>query len=452
MLQDLGLTQNQARVYLSTARIGPATITEIAKHSKVRREEIYRLLPDLEKIGLVERMLGKPMRIRTPDVKSAMSTLLQHERSKAQERISKLTEKTDMIEEYLAEAGLDVSVQSDVDDDFALLAEKESIRTRVHEMVNNSKSTIDVIYSRQNIVWFLSSQSQLLIEAAKRNVRIRLLSNPTTGKDRIPKIIDRRFPDTSMVELKYITEIPTNYITIDNKVALIITSLKHQPNAHNLYTTNENLVTLVQKIFEMSWNESAYWKTSEEIMITDQPQTIPDHLGQPRNILCVYLTNKRKEKVITKLMKENFENNKSVLYLCPTSDFNGIKGHLKSSGVDVDTKLNSGEFQLEDVNAFFIDGDSFIIERAVDRLDEIYFHNHEKGFNGVVVIIDTEFLFNNKMTDSITRFEEEISKIIDANLTVMCVYDENSILQTQDPIGLFTKICIHHDKILTERD
>ena len=88
LLTDLGLTQNEAKVYLTTAKIGPATISDVADHSGVRREEIYRLLPDLEKAGLIERMMGKPMRIRTPDVKSAMSTLIDHERAMAQQRIS----------------------------------------------------------------------------------------------------------------------------------------------------------------------------------------------------------------------------------------------------------------------------------------------------------------------------------------------------------------------------
>ena len=263
ILEDLGLTQNQAKVYLSTAKIGPATVSDIAKHSKVRREEIYRLLPDLERIGLIERLLGKPQRIRTPDVKAAMETLLQHERVRAQARIAEVTEKTDMIQEYLVKTGLDVEPQSDIDDDFALLEEKESIRTRVHEMIKKTESHIDVSYTRPNIVWFLSSQSQLLIEAIDRNVKIRLLSNPIKEKDRIPKIIERRFSETASVELKYITEVLINYLIIDNKEALIITSSKHQPNAHNLYTTNKNLVTLVQRAFEMSWSESANWKTAQ---------------------------------------------------------------------------------------------------------------------------------------------------------------------------------------------
>jgi len=56
MLIDFGLTGNQARVYLAIARLKLATVGQISKVSKVRREDVYRILPKLEKMGLVEKL------------------------------------------------------------------------------------------------------------------------------------------------------------------------------------------------------------------------------------------------------------------------------------------------------------------------------------------------------------------------------------------------------------
>jgi sugar-specific transcriptional regulator TrmB len=65
LLLGLGLNLTQARVYLSILRLDRAKVGQISKFSKVRREEVYRILPALEKMGLVERILGKPtMRAR----------------------------------------------------------------------------------------------------------------------------------------------------------------------------------------------------------------------------------------------------------------------------------------------------------------------------------------------------------------------------------------------------
>jgi len=63
LLIGLGLSLNQARVYLAILQL-QKTAGQIAKFSKVRREDVYRILPTLEKMGLIERWLGKPTEIR----------------------------------------------------------------------------------------------------------------------------------------------------------------------------------------------------------------------------------------------------------------------------------------------------------------------------------------------------------------------------------------------------
>jgi sugar-specific transcriptional regulator TrmB len=55
-LTCLGLTLCQARVYLALARSGMSTAKTISKVSKVTREDIYRIMPTLQKLGLVENI------------------------------------------------------------------------------------------------------------------------------------------------------------------------------------------------------------------------------------------------------------------------------------------------------------------------------------------------------------------------------------------------------------
>ena len=49
VLLDFGLTRNQAKVYVAIARLRLASVGQISKASKVRREDVYRILPKLEK-------------------------------------------------------------------------------------------------------------------------------------------------------------------------------------------------------------------------------------------------------------------------------------------------------------------------------------------------------------------------------------------------------------------
>jgi sugar-specific transcriptional regulator TrmB len=69
----LGLSLNQARVYLTILKLEKATLGQAAKFSKVRREDVYRLLSSLEKTGLIERLLGKPTEVRATPISDALS-------------------------------------------------------------------------------------------------------------------------------------------------------------------------------------------------------------------------------------------------------------------------------------------------------------------------------------------------------------------------------------------
>jgi sugar-specific transcriptional regulator TrmB len=54
----------------------------------VRREDVYRLLPKLEKRGLIEKLLGTPTKIRATPIKEAIAILIKREEEKASERVT----------------------------------------------------------------------------------------------------------------------------------------------------------------------------------------------------------------------------------------------------------------------------------------------------------------------------------------------------------------------------
>ncbi|MFW9849606.1 MAG: MEDS domain-containing protein [Candidatus Thorarchaeota archaeon] len=452
LLVDLGLSPNQAKVYLSTAKKGPATISEIAEHSGVRREEIYRLLPALERIGLVERLMGKPMRLITPDVTAAMSTLIRHERARAREKISEMIEKTTQIEDYLSKTGLEVKKEPGIQDKFVLLVEKDPIRTKLHEMIMDANTQISVYYSRPNLVWLLSTQSELLIDAASKGVRIKLLSTPTSGKDRIPQIIHKRFSNNPHVELKYMTGIFANFVIVDEREAMIITTSSHQPSAHNLYTANSTLVSLIQEVFNESWSKSPNWKTLEGIMITKMQHDAIYNYGHPRNMLLVHLTEKRKQTVISKLIKDNIKNNRSVLYFCSKSESESLRKVLSKHGIDESNTSSEGSFQIVDFNDFLFSDGNFSMDNAIDVWDDFYFQANDMGLVGILAIFDMQFFFDNDLIEYILEFEKGLNKFLDAHMAALCIYNEKSLLKVADPFGFYTKIIAAHDEIITEVD
>jgi len=53
-LEQAGLNQKEAKIYLASLKLGEATIQQIAKKSGVKRTSIYNLVDDLVKRGIIE--------------------------------------------------------------------------------------------------------------------------------------------------------------------------------------------------------------------------------------------------------------------------------------------------------------------------------------------------------------------------------------------------------------
>ena len=54
-LQQLGLTENQAKVYISCLQLGVDTVLNIAKIAELKRPTVYLILDELENLGLVSK-------------------------------------------------------------------------------------------------------------------------------------------------------------------------------------------------------------------------------------------------------------------------------------------------------------------------------------------------------------------------------------------------------------
>src|SRR5512147_977014 len=93
LLLGLGLSLNQARVYLAILKLEKTTVGQVSKFSKVRREDVYRILPSLEKLGLIERLLGKPAEVRATLISNALKLLVAEEKRKSDERLLEMKNK-----------------------------------------------------------------------------------------------------------------------------------------------------------------------------------------------------------------------------------------------------------------------------------------------------------------------------------------------------------------------
>jgi sugar-specific transcriptional regulator TrmB len=250
LLLGLGLTLNQAKVYLAILKLEKTTVGQIAKFSKVRREDVYRILPTLDKMGLIEKLMGKPTQIRATPISDALSFLVAEEKSKYEDRLKGMRNKVHMLslkdwKQPLPEESI-----------YILIAEKKAILAKTSELIRNSRKEIKLIADKARIIPILSQFSQECRHAINKGAQIRLIfegeKSDSLLKEKVNKLIDG-----TSVHIKFSPESLNHFNMSDDKEALITTSKESGlGESPSLWTNNNNLIGLLRTAFESDWQKA----------------------------------------------------------------------------------------------------------------------------------------------------------------------------------------------------
>jgi sugar-specific transcriptional regulator TrmB len=251
LLLGLGLSLNQARVYLAILKLEKTTVGQIAKFSKVRREEVYRTLPTLEKMGLIERLMGKPTVIRATPISDALSFLVAEEKTRSDDRLTGMRSRVQELS--LKDWKQPLPGEESI---YILIAEKKAILAKTSELIRNSKKEVALIADKARIMPTLSQFSEECKQAIKKGSQIRLIfegdSPDVLLKEKVQKLIG-----SASVKVKFHREPLNHFIMSDDKEALITTSKESGlGESTSLWTNNSNLIGVIRKSFESDWKES----------------------------------------------------------------------------------------------------------------------------------------------------------------------------------------------------
>lgn len=253
MLSDFGLSNTQAKVYVSIVQLGLARVGEISKFSKVRREDVYRALPKLEKMGLIEKTLGTPTKIKAAPLEEALSLLIKRQQDEAAKRMSELIIRVgEFVKDFKAKKTLIKAEEKGPQ--FSLISEKGALFNKNATMIMNSKKQIDIISSRKKLTKFFYTSADLFKKAVNKGVTIRIITDRPTDEDLLLKIMKERIALGYAIDLRYTDGLPSHYIISDAKEALITTSTEAYPEeSPSLWTNNSGVILLLQKNFGDIW-------------------------------------------------------------------------------------------------------------------------------------------------------------------------------------------------------
>ncbi len=252
ILRDLGLTALQAKIYLALIETGEATTKAIAKASKIARQNTYQVTEELQKLGLIEKILGKPIKFRAIPLESGVQMLLQ-QRSLEYKQIEEETKKLLQTAKNHKERG----TVTRCSDEFIWIPDREAHKLRIEQAFRYAQRSIDTLMILKGCK--LPSPNclpPLLREAILRGVRVRQISNKPQGYDEAP-LQNSVWRNNGSYEVRYLnSEPPIMFCIVDSKEVFFAVGLDPNPyNKSALWTNNPGMVAIAREYFERAWRK-----------------------------------------------------------------------------------------------------------------------------------------------------------------------------------------------------
>jgi sugar-specific transcriptional regulator TrmB len=246
-LTRLGLTSCQAKVYLALARSGISTVKTISKVSEVTREEIYRIMPRLQNLGLVEKAITVPAMFKAIPIEDGLHILLEQRTREYHELQAKTRELLKNFKGNNRKATLLEEAPQ-----FVLVPETKTLIRRKKAIENTQKSIDGVISWKIMLRWVLYL-AEAINKALKRGVKIRVVAEKPKDVNSFPEII-QDFKQNPCFKIRYILTPPSAAVAIyDKKRVRITAATAGSGGSYALWSNDTCLLAIVQDYFEIMW-------------------------------------------------------------------------------------------------------------------------------------------------------------------------------------------------------
>ena len=253
-LVKLGLTVNQAKTYLANLKTGPTTAKELAQTAGIAIQDIYRVIPHLQEIGLEQKIITKPTTFKANPLKKTIPRLLQQ----------KTLEYKNLHKASFQLKNKQINIQTTPKENgkskFLVISGKQSIFEKSNQVIKHANKSICV-----STLWESSKMgafrfNKIIKKELKKQVKIRFLINiPKQQKNNYLNMM-KEYTQNPFYTIRLIERDPKKkhlIFSIFDKNDVLF-SLKEAPLGDSplLWSNNIQFIELIQNAFEFMWMNS----------------------------------------------------------------------------------------------------------------------------------------------------------------------------------------------------
>lgn len=246
-----GLTRTQAKIYIGLMALGTASAAEIVALSSIRREEVYRALPELEKRGLITRRFGTPRKFSATKHGVALEILSKTRLEALENEISTLEQEKD---EIVSELERIVPPADEEEPSVEALFQKDAVLARLVDMTRRAENQLVAVISSalpwQTLLGHVGeSESNGRFEVSMRII------TEKTDEAWTARLLKANTSAGKRLELRQVEELPFRMLMIDDKEAMWGEPYHEGENTQALWTNCQTHLVVLKMAFENLWQQ-----------------------------------------------------------------------------------------------------------------------------------------------------------------------------------------------------
>jgi sugar-specific transcriptional regulator TrmB len=249
-LVEFGFTTNQAKVYLSIIQSSKTNVGQISKNTLLHRQDIYKLLPKLEKMGLITLTISKPVTIEALPVEEALERLIAKEKEAADIRFNHLEKAVEELAQIKHQT-------KTTDTRFTLLTTNAALKNRIDSTLKSKPDVLRIVITTENLKGqegnFYKQYFQML---ANSRIKIHLMLVGTENPVELKRLIEKVTPRDGYLTVKTLEQCPSkDYQVVDGTEVWITTQQKNLEGFTAILWTNDlNIVKAYLENFHKAWD------------------------------------------------------------------------------------------------------------------------------------------------------------------------------------------------------
>ena len=253
-LVDFGLTKTQAKIYVTLVSLGVASASEVAALSKIRREEVYRIIPELEKRGIISRKLQTPRKFAVANPETAIEILTKTKLEAMRDEIDKVERKRTEIVSKLKAIELPVKQNAA---SIEVISQRNQAHARLTEIAQNARKYLDIAAKLENLILVYSNRPKNVTDRIIKKVKMRIITESHGYEGLAKELVTESEANGNSVELRFVERLPFSLIIADDTEAMWGEGQPTTEDFPVFWANDPTQIAILKMSFENLWNESA---------------------------------------------------------------------------------------------------------------------------------------------------------------------------------------------------